>query len=264
MTVAMALAEQLHHSVNRVERDEALRRQTTRASEEEVENVARDGLRAQKSPPPGVRPGSLVDPGPQRSDRTVRRSSGKDPLLVVASLADASADGVDAATLSFLTASALEARRKEEEEEVRKVQLAKVKAAKKEMRERRQEMLDELVVLRRNFLPSERTPSIERRIAQLVSSLEASASSKPPKRKRKKRKKRKLPRAPRPRCGRPCDHRQVPAVQVVHVREGAPASVHRQIGGYSCFACRDVYPQCEPVQQSMAFLQVLFLGCSSA
>ena len=121
MTVAMALAEQLHHSVNRVERDEALRRQTTRASEEEVENVARDGLRAQKSPPPGVRPGSLVDPGPQRSDRTLRRSSGKDPLLVVASLADASADGVDAATLSFLTASALEARRKEEEEEEQQV-----------------------------------------------------------------------------------------------------------------------------------------------
>ena len=49
----------------------------------------------------------------------MRRSSGKDPLLVVASLADASTDGVDAATLSFLTASALEARRKEEEEEER-------------------------------------------------------------------------------------------------------------------------------------------------
>ena len=36
---------------------------------------------------------------------------------MVASLADASADGVDAATLSFLTASALEARKKDEEEE---------------------------------------------------------------------------------------------------------------------------------------------------
>ena len=31
-------------------------------------------------------------------------------------------------------------------------------------------------------------------------------------------------------CGRPCD-RQVPAVQVVHVLEGAPDSVHRQRGG---------------------------------
>ena len=76
--------------------------------------------------------------------------------------------------------------------------------------------------------------------------LEVSRGSK---RKRKKRRKRKLPKGGcrlfPPGCGRPCDHRQVPTVQVVHVREGAPASVHRQIGGYSCFACRDVYPQCE-------------------
>ena len=46
----------------------------------------------------------------------MRRSSGETPLLVVASLAAAAADGVDAATLSFLTAQALEDRRKEEEE----------------------------------------------------------------------------------------------------------------------------------------------------
>ena len=59
-------------------------------------------------------------------------------------------------------------------------------------------MLDELVVLRENVLPSERTPSVERRIAQLVSALEASASSKPPRRKRKKRRKKRLPRSPRP------------------------------------------------------------------
>ena len=51
----------------------------------------------------------------------MRRSPGKAPLLVVASLADPSADGVDAATLSFLTASALEARRKKEEEEEQQV-----------------------------------------------------------------------------------------------------------------------------------------------
>ena len=59
-------------------------------------------------------------------------------------------------------------------------------------------MVDELAVLWENFLPSERTPSVERRIAQLVSALEASASSKPPKRKRKKRRKKRLPRSPRP------------------------------------------------------------------
>ena len=68
----------------------------------------------------------------------------------------------------------------------------------------------------------------------------------PSKRKRKKRKKRKLLRAPRPRCGRPrAVQRQVPAVQVVHVLGGAPVPVHRQCGGHSCFACRDVYPQCK-------------------
>ena len=77
------------------------------------------------------------------------------------------------------------------------VSRGQVKAA-KELRERRQEMLDELNVLWTNFLPSERTPSVERRIAQLVSALEASASSKPPKRKRKKRRKKRLPRSPRP------------------------------------------------------------------
>ena len=186
--------------------------------------MARDGLRAQKSPPPGVRPGSLVDPGPQRSDRTVRRSSGKDPLLVVASLADASADGVDAATLSFLTASALEARRKEEEER---------------RKQEEQEFLNSL-----SAVPAERTPQQNRRLTDIL--LHRA------KRKRKKRKKRKLPRAPRPRCGRPCDHRQVPALQVVHVREGAPASVHRQSGGHSCYACRDVYPQCELCSSSCA------------
>ena len=78
------------------------------------------------------------------------------------------------------------------------VSRGQVKAAKKELRERRQEMVDELAVLWENFLPSERTPSVERRIAQLVSALEASASSKPSKRKRKKRRKKRLPRSPRP------------------------------------------------------------------
>ena len=110
----MAVAEAVHHSAPR-------RQNTATAIREEVVHDAHDALRGQKTPPPGVRPGSLVDPGPQRSDRTVRRSSGKAPLLVVASLADASADGVDAATLSFLTASALEARRKKEEEEEQQV-----------------------------------------------------------------------------------------------------------------------------------------------
>ena len=49
----MASAEQLDHSVNRVERDEALRRQTTRASGEGEVHEKHDGLREQKRPHPG-------------------------------------------------------------------------------------------------------------------------------------------------------------------------------------------------------------------
>ena len=63
-TVAMALAEQLHHSANRVERDAALRRQTTRAREVE-ERELHDAPRRQKPPPPGTRPAPLVEVQPQ-------------------------------------------------------------------------------------------------------------------------------------------------------------------------------------------------------
>ena len=252
--VQLALAEKLHHSANKVEPHDALRGQNKRAGREEVENVTRDGLRAHRSLHlRGCGPAVSLTRGRRGAIAPCDAPQGQDPLLVVASLADASADGVDAAFLSFLTASALEARRKEEEEEVRKVQLAQVKAAKKEMRERRQEMVDELLVLRRNFLPSERTPSVERRIAQLVSALEASASSKPPTRKRKKRRKRKTPKFSSS-CGRarrrqrqwhvpgPCAlQRQVPAVPRVH-----------------CVSLRHVVDV--PVVRFVQFPQVLFFG----
>ena len=69
--------------------------------------------------------------------RSLRHSSGSGPLLVVATLAAAEADGVDAASLSFLTARALEDTRKEEE--VRKKEDEERLAAKerKEARSRR-------------------------------------------------------------------------------------------------------------------------------
>ena len=87
--------------------------------------------------------------------------------------------------------------------------------------------------------------ALEKAAVVLVAHSDALRRRRERRKKRKKRRKRKLPRAPRPRCRRPCAHQQhVPAVQVVHVLEGAPASVHRQSGGHSCVACRDVYPQC--------------------
>ena len=79
-SVAMALAEFTHHSS---------RGQRTARAWEEVENTTHDGLRAQKTPPPEERPGCLSDPGPQRSDRTVRHSAGEAPSLLPPSLADA-------------------------------------------------------------------------------------------------------------------------------------------------------------------------------
>ena len=94
-TVRMALAAALHHSAGPKEKVEmqqngAPRGQKTAArAGEEVEYEKHAGPRAQKTPPPGERPGLLAEPGPQRSDRTVRRSSGETPLLVVASLAAA-------------------------------------------------------------------------------------------------------------------------------------------------------------------------------
>ena len=82
---------------------------------EEVVHGAHDALRGQKTPPPGVRPGSLCDPGPQRSDRTVRRSSEEVPLLAVPVLAGG--DGVDRTALSFLVRRAVEDRKREGEGE---------------------------------------------------------------------------------------------------------------------------------------------------
>ena len=105
-------------------------------------------------------------------------------------LADTTADGVDAGALAFLTRAALEA----QEGEARRVQLAQAKAERREQRVRRQEMVDELAELLRASLPSQRTPSVERRISELRSSLEASSSSMPSMRRRKKRKRRRKPR----------------------------------------------------------------------
>ena len=188
--VQLALAEKLHHSANKVEPHDALRGQNKRAGREEVENATHDGLRAQKSPPPGVRPGRLSEPVPQGFWPGAPRQPGSGaPSLFTPALADTTADGVDAGALAFLTRAAVEA----QEEEARRVQLAQAKAERREQRVRRQEMVDELAELLRASLPSQRTPSVERRISELRSSVEASSSSMPSMRRRKKRKKRRKP-----------------------------------------------------------------------
>ena len=125
-TVRMALAAALHHSAGPKEKVEmqqngAPRGQKTAAKAREVEEqAAHDDLRAQTAPPPGVRPGSLAEPGPQRSDRSLRRSSGQTPLLGVPSLADAPAEAIDGRTLRYLLKANLARKKYEEEEEEEK------------------------------------------------------------------------------------------------------------------------------------------------
>ena len=141
-TVRIALAAALHHSAGPKEKVEmqqigAPRGQKTAARAREVEEQAtHDGLRAQTAPPPGVRPGRLAEPGPQRSDRSLRRSSGHTPLLGVPSLADAPAEAINGRTLRYLLKANL-ARKKYEEEEEKKYQ---EKAA--ETKRRAQALLD--------------------------------------------------------------------------------------------------------------------------
>ena len=154
----MTLAEKLHHTS---------RGQKLARVGEEVVHDAHDAPRGPKTPPPGVRPGSLSEPAPQRSDRSLRRSG-------VPSLADPSAAASDGRTLWFLLTKALAL--KEEEDEER----------------RKQEELEEFNSL---YAMAVRTPQQDLRLADLYL-LRA-------KRKRKKRRKRRTPRtSSRSLCGR--------------------------------------------------------------
>ena len=105
--VQLALAESLHHSANKVEPHDALRGQRMRAGREEVECVTHFGPRSPMTPPPEARPGLPPEPRPQRSDRTVRHSSGASPSLSPPQLADAVGDAVDQASVDFLLRSTL-------------------------------------------------------------------------------------------------------------------------------------------------------------
>ena len=135
-TVRMALAAALHHSAGpreKVEKQQngAPRGQKTAArAREEVEHATHYGPRAQETPPPGERPGILAEPGPQRSDRSRRHSSGEClPILGLPVLAGASGEQVDASTLRYLLAHAIEMRKVLEEEEERRKEEEQKKAA---------------------------------------------------------------------------------------------------------------------------------------
>ena len=128
----MALAETLHHSAQKVmEEHTALRGPKKASAGEEVVNELHYALREPTTPPPGERLGCLVDPGLQRSDRTVRRSAGDGlPTLGLPVLAGASGEAVDDSTLAFLTRVTLEERRKDEVEKAKEKEKQKAATAK--------------------------------------------------------------------------------------------------------------------------------------
>ena len=152
----------------------ALRGQNTGArAREEVVHDAHEAPRGQKTPPTGVRPGRLVDPGSQRSDRSLRRSAG-DCRPSPAVLAGSAGEVVDSSSLRFLTAAALRQRKEEEEKVEREAKAQEKKVAESEVQQQAAAALEQArLLLERN------------------------------KRKRKKRRKRRTPRtSPRSSRGR--------------------------------------------------------------
>ena len=137
MTVAMALAQATHHAAPR-------RQKPVSAIREEVEHATHNGLRTQKTPAPGERPGILPEPLPQRSDRSRRHFSGDGlPQLAMQSLAGAAGEAVDAAALAFLLSQSLAAK----EHEDRKKREEEAKEALKVWKQRRQSVKDEFMAL---------------------------------------------------------------------------------------------------------------------
>ena len=93
LSVAAALATARHHSAG----PEVVTRREGQQVEVEVEQ--HDGLRAQNTPPQGLRPGVLQDPGPPLVEAvTVGYVAAGVPLLGAPSLADSSAEVIDGST----------------------------------------------------------------------------------------------------------------------------------------------------------------------
>ena len=111
-TVAMELATALHHSAQRVE-----------GPREGEVHAKHDGLRAQKRPLPGTRPGLVPEPEPQVSAATVGYVAALEPLLSAPLVAFTAAEAVDFVAVHVLLKDALtqlkERRNMEEEEERR-------------------------------------------------------------------------------------------------------------------------------------------------
>ena len=170
-TVAMELAAALHHS-----RDAR-------------SNVVHSALLGQKTASSGTRPAPLKEVSePQGEAATVGNVAGPVPSVARPAMAAPTADGVDAAALSFLVAHSLA---QQEKEKVKENERAKVKRNKEEKEERRMKSINEMVRVELPVTHEERE-AWRRWIAS------SSSSSSGKRRKRKKRRKKRLLRAPRP------------------------------------------------------------------
>ena len=98
----MALAEYTHH---------ASRGQTKARAREGVEHEKYEGLRAQKPPLPGKRPGVPPEPEPRGGAVTVGYVAAPAPPLAVPLLASAAGEAVDHSTLQFLLKHAIETKK---------------------------------------------------------------------------------------------------------------------------------------------------------
>ena len=162
-SVAMAVAA-LHHSANKKS-----------LLEKEVVEGTHSARQGQKTAA-GTRPAPLADVAEPhfRLEAAARVSAGVLALVPVAlSSAD---DGVDAAALSFLVSKALEV---EEEESQRAEQVEAEKKRQTQERRRRhmrREVVEELFALG-NLPTARRTPSVERRIAELAAAIDSGDSA---------------------------------------------------------------------------------------
>ena len=134
------------------------------AIREEVVQVTHGAPRGQRTPPPGVRP------GPQRSDRSLRRSSAEGlPLLATPSLAGAAGEVVDSSSLGFLAASALKRKEREEKE-----------GSRRDVEEKEQKRRELSALL---AVPCDRwTPAQDSRVQALCSLVSGGPPSSPPSR----------------------------------------------------------------------------------
>ena len=134
----------------------------------------RNALRGQHTPPLGVRPGILAEPGPQTSDRSRRLSSGDGmPTVALPSLAGSAGEAVDGAALVFLTSRALAAQ-EEEEEEQKQAQVKKLEERRR--RQRRQALEQEFLALL-DIPAARRSAQQAARLSELVELDEAEGCS---------------------------------------------------------------------------------------